>query len=90
MKLSLNPNKDWEKQNFWIIARPDYSAKLRSDIVVKKTEGIKTFENLYITPASMHHILSDKGNSAIEKFAAERRSEKDWDEQDADDDGNAI
>ena len=39
MKLNLAPNFHFEKQVNWLLARPDLSAELRTDIVVNKRDN---------------------------------------------------
>lgn len=88
MKLHLSPNWNFEKAVNWLIARPDYSAELRTDIVVKKRDNIKTFEDLYITPVSTHQIVRDIGQYILQRVVPEREFRRDFDENNADDDGH--
>lgn len=88
MKLYLAPNLHFEKAVNYIIARPDLSAELRTDIIVNKREGVKTFEDLHILPVSTHHILTDWGNFFLERQNPEMHTQKDHDEDDVDDDAH--
>jgi len=88
MKLSLSPNINFEKIVNWLIARPDVSAELRTDIVTDKRDGVKTFEDLHIIPVSPHQVLMDWGNWFMERQTPEMFTERDHDEMDADDDAN--
>ncbi len=63
-------------------------AELAHDIVVRPIDGVKTFEDLYITPISMHHVLNDIGQWFQERLAVENYNLLDHDEADANDDGN--
>jgi len=88
MKTTLSPNWNFEKAINWLITRPDYSAELRTDIVVNKRDGVKTFEDLYITPVATHHVLSDFGNWYTDRLNIENHTTRDHDEYDADDDAH--
>lgn len=72
MKLHLGPNSNFEKSVNWLIARPDYLSELRYDIVAKKRDGVKTFEDLFITPVAPHHFLLDLSNWMIEKLVTDK------------------
>lgn len=84
MKLYMAPKYTHDKGH-WFICRPDYVAEMGSDIVAKKRDGIKTFEDLYISPSSPHHWLADWCSWMTEKRAIERYTERTNDEWDADD-----
>jgi hypothetical protein len=88
MAICLSPNPLFEKAIHWLLMRPDISSELRTNIIVKKRDGIKTFEDLYITPVATHHVLYDLGNWMMDRLAVERKSQRDLDEEDANDDGN--
>lgn len=88
MKLNIGPNFHMEKVINWLIARPDYSAELRADIIVNKRDGVKTFEDLHIKPVATHHFLYDHCNFMLERLATENYTGRDADELDADDDGH--
>lgn len=88
MKLHLSPNWNFEKSVNWLVARPDYLAELRTDIIVKKKEGIKTFEDLHITPVATHQILTDIGQWLNQRIAVEKEHRRDHNENNADDDGH--
>jgi nucleoside-diphosphate-sugar epimerase len=88
MKLSLSPNWNFEKATNWLIARPDYSAELRTDITVNKRDGVKTFEDLFITPVATHHVLTDFGNWYMERLNVESAKTRNHDEFDVDDDAH--
>jgi hypothetical protein len=83
MKLHLSPNFNFEKSVNWMLARPDYLAELRYDIVAKKREGIKTFEDLHITPTAPHHFIVDLANFMCEKLVVDKEAVRDHDEHDA-------
>ena len=83
MKLHLGPNSNFEKSINWLISRPDYLSELRQDIVAVKRDGVKTFEDLYITPTSPHHFILDLSNWMIEKLVLEKETVRDHDEHDA-------
>jgi hypothetical protein len=89
MKLHLSPNLNFEKAIQWIWARPDYAAEQSVDLVINKREGIKTLEDLYITPLAPHHYLNDMANYIPERVNAESGDYRNYDEYDADDDGHA-
>lgn len=89
MRLYLSPNSNWEKAAHWMIVRPDYLTRLRSDNVLTKKEGVKTFEDLGIIPLATHHYISEICNWLIEKKAVERQHRYGWAEIDADDEGAA-
>jgi nucleoside-diphosphate-sugar epimerase len=72
MKLHLGPNFNFEKSVNWLISRPDYLSELRYDIVPQKRDGIKTFEDLYITPVAPHHSILDLSNWMIEKLVLDK------------------
>lgn len=72
MKLHLGPNSNFEKSINWLISRPDYLSELQHDIVVKKRDGIKTFEDLHITPVAPHHFILDLSNWMLEKLVIQR------------------
>lgn len=88
MKLALGPNRNFEKAVNWLVARPDYSAEMRMDITVNKRDGIKTFEDLFITPVATHHILNDLGNWMLDRLTRENSTTRDLDSKDADDDAH--
>jgi nucleoside-diphosphate-sugar epimerase len=88
MKTALSPNFNFEKAINWLVMRPDYSSELRTDIIVNKRDDVKTFEDLHILPVATHHVLTDLGNWFIERQAPERHTQRDHDEQDADDDAH--
>jgi nucleoside-diphosphate-sugar epimerase len=88
MKLNLSPNLNFEKAVNWLVARPDYSSELRTDIIVNKRDGVKTFEDLHIIPVGTHHILTDLGNWYLERLSTESYVVRDHDEHDADDDAH--
>lgn len=83
MKLHLSPNLNHEKLTNWMLARPDYLAELRHDIIAKKRDGVKTFEDLYITPTAPHHFIVDVANFMIEKLVVDKEITRDHDEHDA-------
>jgi hypothetical protein len=89
MKLHLSPNFNFEKAINWLVARPDYSAEQMVDICVNKKDGVKTFEDLFITPLSTFHYLNDIANWLPERVPVETREFRNHDEFDADDDGHA-
>lgn len=90
MRITLGPNiGNFEKAIHWLVMRPDVSSELRTDIIVNKRDGIKTFEDLYINPVSMHHILNDYGNWMVERLVTENKDYRNLDERDADDDGHS-
>jgi hypothetical protein len=68
--------------------RPDYIAEHASDIVVKKRDGVKTFEDLFIQPVSMQHALNDIGQWFHERLSVINQNGLDHDENDANDDAN--
>ena len=88
MKLNLSPNFNFEKTTNWLIARPDYSCEFRTDIVVNKRDGVKTFEDLSIIPVATHHILNDIGNWIMDRLTVEREFLRNKDEQDTNDDAH--
>lgn len=89
MRTYLSPNSNWEKAAHWLIIRPDYLTRLRSDNILTKKEGVKTFEDLGIIPLATHHYISEICNWLIEKKAIENRSQFGWAQIDADDEGQA-
>ena len=88
MKLHLSPNWNFEKAVNWLIARPDFLAEMRTDIVVNKRNNIKTFEDLFITPVAPHSTLKDMGQYLVDRLVPERFYRRNFDELDADDDGH--
>jgi len=88
MKLNLSPNMNFEKAVNWLIARPDYSSELRTDIVVNKRDEVKTFEDLHIIPVATHHVLNDLGQWMLERTNVESSAVRSHDEHDANDDAN--
>lgn len=72
MKLHLGPNSNFEKSINWLVARPDYLSELRYDIVAKKRDGVKTFEDLFITPVAPHHFILDLSNWMLEKMVVDK------------------
>ena len=88
MRLYYSPNVNWEKAAHWLIIRPDYLATCRVDNIIQKKEGIKTIEDLHITPLATHHYISDVTNWFADKKAAENNSVRSLEEQNADDDGH--
>ena len=88
MKLHLGPNANFEKAINWLITRPDYSAEQMIDIVINKRNGVKSFEDLFITPLSAFHYLNDIANWLPERLPVETQKYRNHDEYDADDDGH--
>ncbi len=88
MKLNLSPNFNFEKAVHWLVARPDYSAEMRTDIVVNRRDGVKTFEDLNIIPVATHHVLNDLGNWYMDRLTVERNGVRNNDEEDANDDAH--
>lgn len=88
MKLHLSPNWNFEKVINWLISRPDYLAELRTDILAKKRDGVKTFEDLHISPVATHQILTDLGQWIVERQNVEKEDRRDHDENYLDDDGH--
>lgn len=72
MKLHLGPNSNFEKSINWLVSRPDYLSEMRYDILPKKRDGVKTFEDLYITPVAPHHFMLDLSNWMIEKLVVDK------------------
>lgn len=68
--------------------RPDYLAETRIDILAKKREGIKTFEDLHIMPLAAHHFIHDYGQFMAQRFGIESENSHDLDEKDANDEAN--
>lgn len=83
MKLHIGPNFNFEKSLNWLISRPDYLSELRYDIVPTKAAGVKTFEDLHITPTAPHHFILDLANWMLEKLVLEKDMVRDHDEHDA-------
>jgi hypothetical protein len=89
MKLHLSPNMNFEKAIHWLLARPDYCAEQGVDLVVNKRDGVKTLEDLYITPLAAHFYLNDIANFLPDRMNPETAAVRNYDEFDADDDGHA-
>ena len=68
--------------------RPDYLAECRIDILAKKREGIKTFEDLHILPLSAQHYLNDYGQFMAQRLGIDNEAVQDLDEKDANDEAN--
>ncbi len=88
MRMYLSPNSNWEKAAHWMISRPDYLTMQRVDNIITKKKGIKTMEDLHITPLATHHYLSDISNWMQEKSAPEHSERLSMEEMIADDDGH--
>jgi hypothetical protein len=89
MKLHLSPNYNFEKAINWLVARPDYAAEQMVDIVINKRNGVKTFEDLFITPLSAFYWLNDLANWMPERLPVESRDFRNHDEFDVDDESHA-
>ena len=68
--------------------RPDYLSELRLDIVAKKRDGIKTFDDLHIMPLSPQHFINDYGQFMQQRFNVDNLDTQDHDEREANDDAN--
>ena len=68
--------------------RPDYLAECRIDILAKKREGIKTFEDLHILPLSPQHYMNDYGQFMAQRLGIDNETVQDLDEKDANDEAN--
>jgi hypothetical protein len=68
--------------------RPDYLAECRVDILAKKREGLKTFEDLHIMPLAPHHFIHDVAQFMVQRLGIESDNIHDLDEKDANDEAN--
>ena len=68
--------------------RPDYLAECRTDLIAKKREGIKTFEDLHIMPLSAQHYLNDYAQFMTQRINIDSENVQDLDEKDANDEAN--
>jgi len=89
MRMYLSPNTNWEKAAHWYFIRPDYLCRQRFDNVITPKPGIKTINDLDITPLAVHQYISHVANKMIQKVELESSAENTYEELNADDEGHS-
>lgn len=55
---------------------------------MNKRDGVKTFEDLFISPITMQHVLDDMGQWGQDRLSVTNQNVLNHDENDANDDAN--